>query len=102
MMTINKGVYTPICIDLSDKDFTDIEKFILTIKNDVDGEPIITKEFEEAKEYTIFITPEEASTLTHKAVYDFDAVLRDSGYRIKYSENKSISVVKGVGDVSDA
>lgn len=99
-IVINVGVYTAIQIDLTDIDFENVEKVILTIKSfpDVKLPPLIEREYIEGKIYTEIINPEESLLLTEGAVYDFNCILKD-GTRHKITGNGNIVLIRGVGNV---
>ena len=84
---IDKGVCTALTVDLTEFDFTGVEKVILTIKNkcEVKAPVVIEREFTEAKEYNLTITAEESLKICNIAYYDFDEVLTN-GMRYKASE----------------
>lgn len=100
---IDVGVCTALTINLSNIDFSKIEKVIFTIKNSpVHNSPVIVeREFTEAKEHTIMITAEESIRLTSSAEYDFNMVLRENGERLKMTDNGKVVLRKGVGDCID-
>lgn len=93
---IDVGVYTPIVVDLSKFDFDGIEKVILTISNTFSPEFKIEKEFTEASEYDIEITPSESLSLQPGAQYDFD-IVTTTGKRFKNGENGQIVLRVGCG-----
>ena len=97
---IDVGVYTAIDIDLTEFDFTGIEKLILTAKNSTDTEsPVVfQREYTEPIIINEIITPKESLLLRRGAVYDFISVLVD-GKGYKESSNGSISLREGVGRV---
>lgn len=98
---IDVGVYTPLKLDLTDYDFTGIDKLVFTIKNLLtDDEPVVIREFTGAEEYNIVITPEESKKLLSTAQYDFDEVMED-GKIYKASENGEIRLRFGVGDCDE-
>lgn len=100
-ITIDVGVYTPLRLDLTNYDFTGIEKLVFTIKNLLtDEEPVVTREFTESKEYNITISPEESRKLLSTAQYDFDEIMED-GKTYKASENGEIRLRFGVGDCDE-
>lgn len=97
---INVGVYTPLKIDFTDYDFTGVDKVILTIKNYVGGEEIITREFDAKKEYNILITPEESKQLTGSPVYDFTKITMD-GKTYKETEISNVILKNVVGEIDE-
>ena len=102
-ITIDKGVYTSLTVDLTDFDFTGIDKLVLTVKNstDVAAEEIIEWEFTEAKPYNITVTPDESMRISRLgAYYDVDAIMED-GKRYKITENGNVKLRAGVGDCID-
>lgn len=102
-ITIDKGVYTSLTVDLTDFDFTGIDKLALTVKNhaDIASEEIIVREFTEAKPYNITVTPEESLKIKDTgAYYDVDAIAAD-GKRYKITENGKVKLRAGVGDCID-
>lgn len=98
-MRIDIGVYTSITIDLSEFDFTYIEKVVLTVKNrlGVLEEPILEREFTEPKEHEITVSPEESVKIKSGAYYDFDKITLD-GMRYKITENGKVVLRHGVGE----
>lgn len=99
---IDIGVSTVLNINLSNLDFSEINKVIFTVKNfpTVDSPVIIEREFTEPKIYTVIITPEESLKLSHSAEFDFNKVLKD-GTRLKMDDNGKVVLRKGVGDCID-
>lgn len=99
---IDVGVCTVVSINLTDVDFTGIEKVILTVKNFADARSpvIIEREFTEPGIHDIIIKPEESIKLIASAEYDFDKVLLD-GTRLKMTDNGKVILRKGVGDCID-
>lgn len=99
---IDVGVCTVLNVNLSNVDFTGIEKIIFTAKNfpTVDSPVIIEREFTEPKKYRVLVKPEESLKLTHTAEFDFNKVLVD-GTRHKMDDNGKIVLRKGVGDSID-
>ena len=100
---INIGVYTALEVDLSDFNFDNIEKVVLTIKNSECKEApiIVEREYTEPKVYPEIVTPEEAARLRSTAVYDFNFVVSD-GKRYKTGSTGTIKLVKGVGRVAES
>lgn len=99
---IDVGVDTIIEIDLTEISFEGVAKVIFTVKNapSVKSEPIIEREFTEAKLYKITITAEESTCVCEGAEYDFQKVLTD-GTRIKITDNGKIDLRMSVGDKFD-
>lgn len=94
---IDIGVYTALTVDLTEFDFTDVQKVVMTVKNyPPTASPIIEREYTEAKVYNEIITPQESKMLKVGAVYDFTQVMQD-GKRFKVGDNGSVEVVKGCG-----
>lgn len=95
---IDVGVDTPLTIDLTNFDFSNVSKVILTIKNEAspNSEPIIEKEFETAEEHNIIITNEESLKLHGEPVYDFIELSAD-GNVYKSTENGKVILRQGVG-----
>lgn len=101
MITIDRGVYTSIQINVSeDIDFTLVKKLILTIKNHVKDKPILIFEIYESGEHTLEITPEQSLNINKNAVYDFDLITLDDK-RYKITENENIIIREGVGNYYD-
>lgn len=95
---IDVGVYTALEVDLTDYNFTGVDKVVLSIKNylTLGAKIIIEREFYEAKKYEIIITPEESKQLIKGACYDFDKIMED-GKRYKETELGMIELVEVVG-----
>lgn len=98
-ITIDVGVCTPLEIDLSEYDFTGVEKVIFTVKNccSPDSEEIIVREFTEPGIHTAMVSPQESLLLKPEAKYDFCQVTSD-GHTIKVTNNGKIALRKAVGD----
>lgn len=96
---IDYGVSTPIEVDLSDFDFSGIQKVILTGKNMKYDEVIFEREFTSAAVHNIVISPEESRLVKEYAEYDLNIVLTD-GKRYKEGENGKIFIRKGAGECS--
>ena len=96
---IHVGVCSTFTVKLANTDFTGIKKFILTIKNkaDVAAPVIIEREFDEAKNYTVTIQPEESVKLKEGAIYDFNKVLEDGKRHAVPGSLGAIVLVKGAG-----
>ena len=96
-ITVDIGVYTALSIDLTDFDFTGIEKLIFTIKNKAKtSEPVIvTREFDKPALYNIEITPDESYKLQGIAVYDFVKIIE--GKPFKATDNGEVILRVGVG-----
>lgn len=109
MIDITQGVDNQIVVHLEDYKFeeTNTEKVILTIKNEIGGEPIFIKEYTTPAKHITTISAEEAELLYYnkasrkgKAYYDFDAILND-GIRIKITKTEIVNVSRGVGSKDD-
>ena len=96
---VDVGVHTVLSVNLTEFDFTGVDKVIFTVKNDATykSEVIIEREFTEAKKYDVTIKPEESILLKHDAVYDFNAVYID-GTRHKVTNNGKVILRMSVGD----
>lgn len=101
-LRIDVGVHTILHVNLTDVDFTDIEKIIFTIKNsnDLKAPVIVEKVFKEPGFYEVIITPSESLKLKEGALFDFNQVLKD-GTRYKISNTGKIILRKGVGEFYD-
>ena len=101
-LRIDVGVHTILHVNLTDVDFTDIEKIIFTIKNsdDLKAPGIVEKVFKEPGFYEVIITPSESLKLKEEALFDFNQVLKD-GTRYKISNTGKIILRKGVGEFYD-
>jgi hypothetical protein len=99
LITIDVGVCTPIEVDLSEYDFTGVEKVIFTVKNCAapDAEEIIVREFTEPDIHTTMISPQESIMLKPEAKYDFCQVTSD-GHTVKVTDTGKIALRKAVGD----
>ena len=99
---IDVGVDTILEVDLSEVDFLGISKIVFTVKNtpNIKCEPIIEREFTEAKVHFVKITAEESVKLTESAQYDFQKVLVD-GTRTKITDNGKVTLRWGIGDKLD-
>ena len=99
---IDVGVCTALNINLSDVDFTGIEKIIFTVKNFADPKSpaIIERFFTEPQVHEVIVKPEESIKLTDHAMYDFNKVLVD-GTRRKMTDNGKVILRRGVGDCID-
>lgn len=98
---IDVGVYTPLKVDLTNYDFTGIEKLVLTIKNSVkEDEPLIEREFTEAIIHDVYITPEESKKLILGAKYDFNIIATD-GKRYKASDTGKVDLRECVGTCNE-
>lgn len=107
-MIIYQGTYTPMLVFLDQYDFTGVQKVVMTIKNSLDGSPLITREFTSPDIYEVMITPTEAASLNYEsfnnsgtAYVDFDKITTAGAQRIKISSTERIKVKRGVGNVSD-
>lgn len=96
---VDVGVHTVISVNLEDFDFNGVKKVVFTVKNDATykSDPIIEREFTEAKIHDVTIEPEESIRLKKGAVYDFNKVLVD-GTRHKITDNGKIIRRMSVGD----
>lgn len=92
---IDVGVYTPLEVDLTQFDFTGIEKVILTLKNTL-GEFSIEREFSTPEVHSFTITPHESRFLRADAEYDFNIITTD-GKRYKNGDNGNIILRRGCG-----
>lgn len=101
-LRIDVGVHTILHVNLTDVDFTDIEKIVFTIKNsnDLKASVIVEKVFTEPGFYEVIITPSESLKLKEGALFDFNQVLKD-GTRYKISNTGRIVLRKGVGEFYD-
>lgn len=99
---IDVGVDTILEVDLSEVNFVGISKIVFTVKNtpNVKCEPIIEREFTEAKIHEMKISAEESVKLSESAEYDFQKVLVD-GTRTKITDNGKITLRFGIGDKFD-
>jgi hypothetical protein len=100
IIKINVGVYTPIEVDLTEYDFTGIEKVILTIKNYIGGEEIIEREFTTSEKHNVLISPEESRKLIGSPIYDFTKLTTD-GKLYKESEIGNIELKYVVGEENE-
>lgn len=96
---VDVGVYTTLDVDLTQFDFTGVNKVVFTVKNGLDPSfrVVLEKEFEENKVHQINITPEESRRMKDGAVYDFNMILSD-GKRHKVGDNGKIILRRGVGN----
>lgn len=99
-LRIDVGVHTILHVNLTNVDFTDIEKIVFTVKNQNRQSVIIEKEFSEPGFYEVIITPSESLKLQDGAIYDFNQILKD-GTRYKISDTGKIILRKGVGEFYD-
>ena len=101
-LRIDVGVHTILHVNLTDVDFSDIEKIVFTIKNsnDLKASVIVEKVFTELGFYEVIITPSESLNLKEGALFDFNQVLKD-GTRYKISNTGKIILRKGVGEFYD-
>lgn len=94
-ITIDVGVYTALEIDLTEFDFTGIEKVILAFRNfllkKASGAPLFEREFTEAGVHTVKITAAESLLLKEGARYDFNIVTKD-GERYKNGESGNVNL----------
>lgn len=96
IIRVDIGVYTTLEIDLTEFDFSGIEKVIMSVKNKLASDILFTREFATAEVHTITITPEESKLLRDDAEYDFDIITTD-GKRYKNGDNGRIVLRKGCG-----
>ena len=91
-------LHTPINIDLSDFDFTGVEKIVLTEKKYMNNKKytVLVKEFTEAKIYTVTVTPEESKRFDGDVRYDFIAFMTN-GEVYKVSDVGVMVLREGVG-----
>lgn len=101
-LRIDVGVHTILHINLTDVDFTDIEKIVFTVKNfSIANAPVvIERTFTEPGFYEVIITPAESLKLAQGAEYDFSQVLLD-GTRYKISDTGKIILRRSVGEYYD-
>lgn len=96
-ITIDRGLYTEININLSQYSFVGVSKVVFTIKNHIgDEDAIVKREFTTAQNHLITITPEESEKIELTAMYDFDEI-RTNGDVFKITENGVVKVRCGVG-----
>ena len=97
---IDYGLHTPITIDLSEFDFTGVDKVVLTAKKYV-GNSLVTvlvREYMKTNIYTEVITPEESKLFGGTVYYDFIAFM-SSGEVYRASDVGEMVLRKGVGTV---
>lgn len=97
---IDYGLYTPITIDLSEFDFTDVDKVVLTAKTYIGNRltTILLREYKTAEVHVETITPLESKLFKGDVSYDFIAYMK-SGEVYKVSEVGKMVLRKGVGMV---
>lgn len=100
VIRIDVGVHTILHVNLTDVDFTDIERIVFTIKNKNESKAIVEKVFTESGFYEVIITPSESLKLKEGALFDFNQILKD-GTRYKISDTGRIVLRKGVGEFYD-
>ena len=100
-LRVDVGVYTAITIDLTDFDFSGIEKVVWTVKNKFGDAPVILREFTVAGEHTVTITPAESLKLKNGALYDFNIITTD-GERYKNGDTGQITLRRSVGTWKDS
>lgn len=100
VIRIDVGVHTILHVNLTDVDFTDIERIVFTIKNKNEPNVIVEKVFTESGFYEVIITPSESLKLKEGALFDFNQILKD-GTRYKISDTGKIILRKGVGEFYD-
>lgn len=101
MIRVDVGVYTALEIDLTDFDFSGIEKVVMSVKNKMDCGILFTREFTQPGIHMVSITPEESNMLRYDAEYDFDIITTD-GKRYKNGANGRIALRRGVGVCSES
>lgn len=100
VIRIDVGVHTILHVNLTDVDFTDIERIVFTIKNKNEPNVIVEKVFTESGFYEVIIIPSESLKLKEGALFDFNQILKD-GTRYKISDTGKIILMKGVGEFYD-
>lgn len=97
---IDYCLHTPITVDLSEFDFTDVEKLVLTAKKYIGNSltTIMVREYTEPNTYIEVITPEESKLFTGNVYYDFIAFM-SSGEVYRASDVGKMVLRKGVGTV---
>lgn len=97
---IDYGLHTPITIDLSEFDFTGVEKVVLTAKKYIGNSlaTILVREYTTADSYIEIITPEESKLFGGDVYYDFIAFM-NSGQVYRASDVGKMKLRKGVGTV---
>lgn len=100
VIRIDVGVHTILHVNLTDVDFTDIERIVFTIKNKNEPNVIVEKVFTESGFYEVIIIPSESLKLKEGALFDFNQILKD-GTRYKISDTGKIILRKGVGEFYD-
>ena len=94
---IDRGVYTSLQVDLTDYDFSGIQKVVMTFKNTpLSSEPLFTREFTEKAVHNVIITPAESKLLTVGAECDFIRVTGDNKC-YKDGDNYKIKLREGCG-----
>lgn len=97
---IDVGVYTPLQVDLTQFDFTGIDRVILTVKNMLGG-IVLEREFSTATTHMVEITPKESRLMRNDAEYDFD-IISSAGKRYKNGDNGRIVLRKGCGECNES
>ena len=97
---VDYGLHTPITVDLSEFDFTGVDKVVLTAKKDVCNNliTILVREYTEANVYTEVVTPEESKLFNGTVYYDFIAFM-SSGEVYRASDVGRMILRKGVGTI---
>lgn len=97
---IDYGLYTPINIDLSEFNFDDVDKLVLTAKKYISNTliTILVREYTISDNYVEVITPEESKLFDGTVYYDFIAFMK-SGEVYRASDVGKMVLRKGVGMV---
>lgn len=98
---IDIGVYTSLEIDLSEFDFSGVEKLVMTGKNTFSNDVVFEREFRTAEIHVVTITPQESVRLAQNCEYDFNVVTQD-GKQYKATENGAIVLREGCGRCSES
>lgn len=97
---IDYGLHTAVTIDLSEFDFTGVDKVVLTAKKYVGNSlvTILVREYTSADTYVEVITPQESKLFGGDVYYDFIAFM-GSGQVYRASDVGRMELRKGVGTV---
>ena len=97
---IDYGLHTPITVNLSEFDFSDVDKLVLTAKKYTGNSltTIMVREYRETNTYVEVITPEESKLFGGTVYYDFIAFMK-SGEVYRASDVGKMILRKGVGTV---
>ena len=97
---IDYGLHTPITVDLSEFNFDDVDKLVLTAKKYIGNTltTIMVREYRETNTYVEVITPEESKLFGGNVFYDFIAFMK-SGEVYRASDVGEMILRKGVGTV---